>query len=303
VRSFEEETCTLPPLLGYLKEEPEEDALESSTKKRKLDLDLIPSSESASPFSFSFAPFDYLLTHILSYDQVLDTICQSISTQLIFNRGYFHRNGLDPNTLLQTMRQKCSVITVDFREFPGKLISNFFHWLYECAFKTTPPADFPQVYCLICGCPDSENHDIHSHTQFYNSLDQPLLEKWKAKASNFYDFVKELISYLLRYPNSRQSFRKVVENSLHCPFCAHKNGTHCQEVHERWKTLYHIDCPPEPSMEPEKTDNLDTYTKSSFQFLMDQMPFQVPSFLLSLHNVQSFLDCLVAIWRSLRLTS
>jgi len=289
------------PILSHIKEElPSDPKTEIISKKRKLEM--TSSNPSFLPYSFSFAPFDFFFNRILSYEQVLDTICQSICSQLIFNRNYFLRSGLDPQTILQSLMQKCTVLSVDFREFPGKLMSNFFLWLYECVFGVAP-VNVPTVYCLVCGCPDSDTHDIKAHGEFYNSLDQPLLENWKTKASNFYDVLKEMISFLLKYPNSRQSFRSIMENYLHCPFCSRKNGTHCLKKHEEWTTFYKFDYAVCPSKEPEKSDNVDTYTKSSFEFLMEQMPFQIPSFLLSLSNVQSFCECLVAMWKSLRLYS
>jgi len=314
MRSFEEDTCTLPqiqqPLIPYIKEESEPEELVLVPKKRKLEVEMIPVPipvpvhipVASSYYSFSFSPFDYLLNHLLSYDQILDTVCQSICTQLIFNRSYFYKSGLDPNTILQSLMQRCTVMTVDYREFPSSLMSTFFRWLYECVYGGTP-AKIPTVYCLICGCPDHAQHDVKAHTEFYSALDQPLLEGWKNKAANFYDVLKELIGFLLRYPNSRQSFRSCIETYLHCPYCSRKNGTHCHEKHEEWRIFYHFEAPPSIPQEPEKTDNVANYTKSSFEYLMEHMPFQIPSFLLSLNNVQSFLDCLISIWRSLRLFS
>jgi len=320
IRTFEEEPCNLPmqqPLIPYSKqrEEPEH-PVAVAQKKRKIGVEMMPipipipvpvaapvtsGASYYSGMSFAFSPFDYLFNHLLSYDQILDTVCQSICTQLIFNRSYFYQSGMDPNMILTSLMQKCTLMTVDYREFPANLMSKFFRWLYECVHKVTP-TKIPTVYCLICGCPDHAQHDLRTHAEFYSGLDQPLLEGWKTKATNFYDVLKELIGFLLKYPNSRQSFRSLIETYLHCPYCSRKNGTHCHEKHEEWRSFYKIE-KTGTAREPVKTDNVANYTKSSFDFIMESMPFQIPSFLLSLSNVHSFLDCLVAIWRSLRLFS
>jgi len=305
MRSWEDKPNTLPPLLNLVKDEPLE--YELVPKKRKLDVDIVPVA-SVSPFSFSFSspffttPLDYLFNHLLSYDQIVDTLCQYLCTQLIFNRTLFIRTVLDPNSILQSLMQRCKVMTVDIREFPGRLISNFFSWLYECLFRVEP-INLPTVYCLVCGSPDHGTHDVKAHETFYGSLDQPLVESWKTKASNFYDVLKELISYLLRNPNSRQSFRTIMEKNLHCPFCSRKNGTHCAQKHQEWKAFLSIETPAQPYKEPEETDNVQNYTKSSLEYIMEQTGFQIPSFFFSLNNVQTFLDCLVTMWKSMRLFS
>lgn len=323
IRTFEEEPCNLPlqqPLIPYTttttKVQDEELPITSAQKKRKIGLEMLPipipipvpvaapvaaAGSYYSGMTFSFSPFDYLFNHLLSYDQILDTVCQSICTQLIFNRSYFYQSGMDPNAILTSLMQKCTLMTVDYREFPANLMSKFFRWLYECVHKGTP-SKFPTVYCLICGCPDHAQHDLRTHAEFYSGLDQPLLEGWKTKATNFYDVLKELIGFLLKYPNSRQSFRSLIETYLHCPYCSRKNGTHCHEKHEEWRSFYKIEKTGN-AREPVKTDDVASYTKSSFDFIMESMPFQIPSFLLNLTSLHTFLDCLVAIWRSLRLFS
>lgn len=319
IRTFEEEPCNLPmqqPLIPYTKVEEPDLPYTNAQKKRKIGVEMLPipipipvpvaapvatGASFYSGMSFAFSPFDYLFNHLLSYDQILDTVCQSICTQLIFNRSYFYQSGMDPNMILTSLMQKCTLMTVDYREFPANLMSKFFRWVYECVYKVTP-SKVPTVYCLICGCPDHAQHDLRTHAEFYSGLDQPLLEGWKTKATNFYDVLKELIGFLLKYPNSRQSFRSLIETYLHCPYCARKNGTHCHEKHEEWRSFYKME-KTGTAKEPVKTDNVASYTKSSFDFIMESMPFQIPSFLLSLSNLHSFLDCLVAIWRSLRLFS
>lgn len=320
MRTFEEDGCTLPmeePLINpFVNEERISHNLPSNEivpKKRKVEIIpvpipvpviSVPSTQSpiSSYYSFSFSPFDYLLNHILSYDQILDTVCQSLCTQLIFNRNYFFKSGLDPNTLLQSLMQRCTVISVDFTEFPSNLMSTFFRWLYESVFQV-PPSKVPSMYCMVCGCAENAQHDVKTHTKFYGCLDKALLENWKNKASNFYDVLKELIGFLLKYPNSRPYFCSIIATHLHCPYCSRKNGTHCEKKHEEWRVFYKFEKPETSLKEPEQTDNLATYTKASFEYLMEQMPFQIPSFLLSLSNVQSFLDCLMTLWKSMRLFS
>jgi len=263
-------------------------------KKRKIETEfIVPQSPISSYFS---APFDYLLNHLLSYDQILEPLCQAITSLLIFGRNYWRKCDLvDPSTALFIMKQKCSIITIDFREFPSRLLSSFLHWVYETAFKTNS-FSLPTVYCLVCGCPDNGFHDIKIHTEFYNSLDSSLVEQWKAKAHNLFDFLKELISFLLRHPY--YSITEFIETWLHCPFCSLKGGAHCSEKHTEWRTKLQIDLPSEMPKEPEPLD-----VKSGFDFLMDQVGYQIPSFVWSLHNVQNLLDCLVAIWKSMRLIS
>lgn len=282
---------------------------ETVLKKHKKEIEELPSSQalesptsispSGSSFSFSFSPFDYLFNHLLSYDQILDTICQNICTQLIFNRKCFQRTGLDSNTLLQRLMQRCSLIEIDMSEFPGKLLRNFFGWLFEC-FNGIPAIRLPPIYCLVCGKGDGD-HDPVAHERFSH---EPLAVRFREKASNFYDVVKELISFLLRNPGSRQPFRLFISENVHCPFCAEKNGKHCHEKHQEWKNIYSIDPPcssTEPAPEPTPSDNLDHYTQSAFDYLMERMPFHIPSFLLSMNNIQTFLDCLVTLWKSIRL--
>eukprot|EP01119_Soliformovum_irregulare_P019317 TRINITY_DN6087_c2_g1_i1.p1 TRINITY_DN6087_c2_g1~~TRINITY_DN6087_c2_g1_i1.p1 ORF type:complete len:564 (+),score=157.14 TRINITY_DN6087_c2_g1_i1:38-1729(+) len=289
-----------------------EELLDEGTiiKRRKMeDLPIIDGSMMSIPspslysyafgnFSFS-TPIDFLINRLLSYDQILDTLCQNICTQLIFNRDYFRRSGQDSSALLHAMVQRCSLMNVDMMEFPGNLLSNFFSWLLECV--GVKPQKLPPVYCLVCGKCDKK-HDHEAHRSF---SDQPFALRMKEQARNFYDLVKELISFLLRNPNLRSSVQEFVMEHVHCPFCGMKHGQHCNEKHKKWQQIYSI-FPTEdsenqlPMGNPIISDNA-TYAQVAFDYIMEKMPFTIPSFLLSMNNVQTFLEPLVALWKSIRL--
>lgn len=277
------------------------DELMHSSKKRRVNesvetsveqVTLPPLSTSTGPASYFFSGFDYLLSHLLSYDQVVDMVCHNICTQLIFNRRFFQNRGIDSRALLEKVKQHC-IITVDFREFPGSIIKSFVSWLRE---YLSPPGELMPLYCLVCG--GAESHDEHIHGKFYGIIDQGLtfcLER----AKSLYDLVTTVISYLLKFPNSRQSFQAVIKQHLHCPFCNGTGGKHNLDLHQQWKQHWKVSWA--APKEPEPAADIHNYTKGTFEYLMDRMPFHVPTFLLKLNNIRSFLDCLVCLWRGIRL--
>jgi hypothetical protein len=156
----------------------------------------------------------------------------------------------------------------------------------------------PPVYCVICGKADV--HDELLHYKFYNSMDKPFVDAMKTKALNMYDLVRELMRFLLKYPHSRKTFCNVIDEHLHCPWCSRKKGVHDRAKHNSWKRLIKDEYSHIPNV-PDPSSNLDLYTKSTFEFLMFPMPYYIPSFLLKLNNVKTFLDCLVCVWKTIRL--
>jgi len=279
-----------------------EELIHSSKKRRVSEsvefsepVNLPPLTTSTGPASYFFSGFDRLLSHLLSYDQVVDMVCHNICTQLIFNRRFFQNRGIDSRALLERVKQHC-IISVDFREFPGSIIRSFVTWLRE---YLSPPGELiptPPFYCLICG--GVEAHDETAHGKFYGIIDQGLTFCLQ-KARSLYDLVTTVISYLLRYPNSRQSFQSAITRHLHCPFCSGIGGKHNLELHQQWKHHWKVSW--SPPKEPEPAADLHNYTKGTFEYLMDRMPFHIPTFLLKLNNIRSFLDCLVCLWRGIRL--
>jgi len=235
------------------------------------------------------------------------------------------------------MVQRNCVLTVDLNEFPTKLLSTFFQFLLENVRHSGFIDDrLPDLHCLVCGQIDS--HDEWSHSRFYEALDQSFVCSLQEKAKNLYEFVKEVIAYLLRHPNAHQSFRSFIAENLHCPFCAGKHGIHNAGKHQEWKSLWKIyplgnsfrsfpevkiqdpkntletslsslsqespissSIPSEMELQDDCESNLDSYTKWTFELLMNRMPFNIPSFLLGLSNVRSFLDSLITIWKVIRL--
>lgn len=184
-----------------------------------------------------------IINHLLSYDQILDLICQNICTQLVFNRRFFRNSGLDSQTLLQSIMQK-SVGAVDFSEYPGSMVQSFLLWSYEKFGLEKKP--LPPIYCMVCGRPDG--HDEGVHLKFFESLDQPFVLSLQQKAKNLYELVKELISFLLKFPNSRAAFQSFIQENLHCPFCSEKHGQHSTAVHQEWTATFRIDAPPVEGM-------------------------------------------------------
>lgn len=79
--------------------------IEPQAKRRKFEELPFTPLEPPVTSSLFFSGFDYLLTHLLSYDQVVDTVCHSICTQLIFNRRIFQALGVDSFSLLQQVKQ------------------------------------------------------------------------------------------------------------------------------------------------------------------------------------------------------
>jgi len=282
----------LPTNLLSLEEPKDEDNNNNAlTKKRKLN--------ESSP-GIIMSGFDYLLSHILSYDQIIDTLCQNICSQLIFNRRFFQKTNIDTLALFEKAQQHC-VMVVDLGEFPSNIITNFFQFLFDNVCSKGITDKIPDLYCLVCG-KHVPFHDTKVHKQFYGSLDQSFVNNLQQKGKSMYGFIKEVIAFLLKYPNARQPFKNVVAENLHCPFCAATHGVHCAKKHNEWKKLWNYSAvsPSEPS--PELADqSLDSYTKSTFEFLMSQMPFYIPSFLFSLPNARTFLDCLITLWKVIRL--
>ena len=204
--------------------------------------------------------------------------------------------------MCEKVKQVC--ITFDPQEFPGNIIKTFFEYISEHLFHINI-AQLPTIYCIVCGN-DVNNHDLSIHNQFFGQLDKPLVELLSSKANNMYELVKQYIIYLLRNPNSHETMKNVILEHLHCPFCSGTSGCHIELQHKKWTVLWKIDTnnnrdnnePPLP------TQNIYDYTKSTFEWLVDQVPFYIPPFLLSLHYanyLRTFMENLVICWNSVKL--
>jgi hypothetical protein len=64
-------------------------SLPSNGKKRKTPMDRPASPPPPQHTNFLYSPLDFLINHLLSYDQIVDLLSQSLCTQLVFNR-YFN---------------------------------------------------------------------------------------------------------------------------------------------------------------------------------------------------------------------
>jgi len=228
-----------------------------------------------------------------------DMISHLICNQLMFQRRFFRKYGGNADDTLETVRQV--YVTFDLKEFPGRIIKSFFEYISESYFHTKGE-ELPTIYCLVCG-KDIKNHDESKHKEFFGHLDQSLVTGFQEKARNLYELIKQYIIFLLRNPNSHETLKAYLTENLHCPFCSGTNGSHNHSQHKLWTKIWNID-PPVVTCAPVPSSNVYDYTKSTFEWLVDQVPFYIPPFLLSLHYVKyirTFMECLVACWSSVRL--
>lgn len=248
------------------------------------------------PSQLFMSSLDWMMNHLLSYDLVMDTLCHNIVSQLIYNRKVLQK--IPPADLMKKVQEDL-IETIDFREYPGNVVMNWYSWMYSCTEYAHTNLPMPPIYCLICQRQHDHPHDETRHNEFYFDLVDPLLASaWKNKGKSMYDFVRQIISFLLRAPHYKNTMTKVLER-IYCPFCGKQNGQHDVAAHAVWIQVLEIENT--SSKEPEPTDNLDAYTNNAFEYLMEQMPFHIPTFLVSLNNVRSFLETMVAIWKVVRL--
>eukprot|EP01116_Phalansterium_solitarium_P024159 TRINITY_DN876_c0_g1_i2.p1 TRINITY_DN876_c0_g1~~TRINITY_DN876_c0_g1_i2.p1 ORF type:complete len:730 (-),score=242.03 TRINITY_DN876_c0_g1_i2:776-2965(-) len=274
-----------------------------SKKRKTVELPLVPSFPEVSPLTRAepaAAPLSMPSFFVAPMDYIIGTIADHMCKQLVFKRTVFLRTGVDCDTLLEKL--KMQRVAVDFREFPGRMLSSFFAWLFDSVCRIQPNM-LPPMYCMVCGRASTMPHDEHKHAVFYKALDPTLVQMLTARVRNVYDIVHQLLAYLLKHPQRHESFRTLVDKSLHCPFCAGQHGQHNDPQHNLWKDVLRLDSHSSLSKEPPKpAGNLEQYTKVTFEWILDQVPFSIPPFLLRLQCVQSFLECAVVMWRTVRLT-
>jgi hypothetical protein len=265
---------------------------------------LLPSSLLPTSLGLTSLPWDWqwptpsnIFNSGLEY--FFDMISHLICNQLMFQRRFFKKYAIDGEATLDKVRQVC--VTFDLKEFPGGIIKTFFEYVSENYFHIRGD-QLPTIYCLVCGH-DIKCHDERVHREFFGHLDQTLVASLQDKAKNMYELVKQYIIFLLKNPNSHETLKIFLMEHLHCPFCSGTNGVHIPSQHNQWTTLWKID-PPAVSGPPAPSSNVYDYTKSTFEWLVDQVPFYVPPFLLSLHfakYLRTFMECLVTCWNSVRL--
>lgn len=245
--------------------------------------------------NFFLSGIDYFINHLLSYDQVVDNLCKMV----IFNRRFFHKAGIDSDSLSNKIKQDI-VLTVDFREWPGNIVNGFFSWLIMTACNTNID-ELPQLFCMVCGLKDGL-HDEKAHINLFQNLGSSFLN-YQQTSKSFYQVIRGLLLYLLRNPNCRSTFKSVVEKYVHCPFCSAKGGKHIKEYHQQWIKVWMKFYPQSTEEIIEPTSNLDndTYTKKSIEYITATIPLNIPSFLMNLNNIKSFFDCLIVIWKIIRL--
>lgn len=229
-----------------------------------------------------------------------DMVSHLICNQLMFQRRFFRKYGIDSDMALEKVKQVC--VNFDLREFPGNIIKTFFESISENYFHTNGD-QLPTIYCIVCG-QDIKSHDEKAHREFFGQLDQGFVVCLQEKARNMYELVKQYIIYLLKNPNSHEKLKAYLTENLHCPFCSGKHGCHHPHKHKQWTTIWKLDPFVSATAPPPLTNNVYDYTKSTFEWLVDQVPFYIPPFLLSLHYakyVRTFMECLVACWNTVRL--
>jgi len=232
----------------------------------------------------------------------VDTVCHNICTQLIFNRRFFQSRGIDSLVILHNV-QINHVSSFSSREYPAKITTNLFEWCRQIALnpsQISETSDFPSFYCMICGAADHGVHDENIHQTFWDCMDPNLVKIIRDRTNkNFYELISSLITYLSKYPNSRASFVQVFNTFICCPFCQKKGANHDINRHAKWIKLWKIDML--PTNDPDPSQELGSYTRGVFDYLMDSWSvFHIPSFLMSLNNVRSFMEVLVSMWKILR---
>jgi len=99
------------------------------------------------------------------------------------------------------------------------------------------------------------------------------------------------------YPSGHQSFKKVISEQLHCPFCSGKQGNHLVAGHQNWRKVFKLN----PISEFYSRRNENSTQKSTFEWLAEHMPFNIPPFLFKFPYVQSFLECLVIMFQRIHI--
>jgi hypothetical protein len=228
-----------------------------------------------------------------------DMISHLICNQLVFQRRIFKKHGIDSELAREKAKQLS--FSFDISEFPGNIIQSFFEFISVSYYQLTVE-QLPTIYCIVCG-KDCNHHDKKIHQDFFYNLDESLTTLLREKANNMYELVKQYIMYLLKNPSSHETLKKYLEKHLHCPFCSATHGTHNASAHRQWTVLWKID-PPTASGPPPPSTNMYDYTKSTFEWLVDQVPFYIPPFLLSFHYanyLKTFMECLVSCFNSVKL--
>jgi hypothetical protein len=262
---------------------------EPAAKKRK------PSAPVSSAPTFFSSPLEYLL----------DMVSGKLSAQFLFKRGFFKRfeteTAKDYNSFLEKV--KYGTVSVDLKEFPAPILRNFFVGVAETFFHKRPE-ELPPLYCIVCGHADGK-HDELVHAFFYSNLDGALVAMVQDRIMTVPELCKTFITFLLKHPDAHKELSRFISNNLFCPFCACKKGIHRDDRHQTWQIIFGLDpnVPPTSSV-PEPSTNTCETVKATFAWLSGYVPVSIPPFLLSFHyirNIQSFLDCLVTLWQSVRL--
>ena len=230
-----------------------------------------------------------------------DMISHLICNQLVFQRRIFKKHGIDSELAREKAKQLS--FNFDISEFPGNIIQSFFEFI-SVSFYQLNVEQLPTIYCIVCG-KDCRHHDKKIHQEFFHHLDESLTTLLREKANNMYELVKQYIMYLLKNPNSHETLKKYLEKHLHCPFCSATHGTHNASAHRQWTSLWKMEPSTSASPPPiSTTTNMYDYTKTTFEWLVDQVPFYIPPFLLSFHYanyLKTFMECLVSCWNSVKL--
>eukprot|EP01114_Cavostelium_apophysatum_P016032 TRINITY_DN4494_c0_g1_i3.p1 TRINITY_DN4494_c0_g1~~TRINITY_DN4494_c0_g1_i3.p1 ORF type:complete len:585 (-),score=118.22 TRINITY_DN4494_c0_g1_i3:64-1818(-) len=283
---------------------------QSSAKRRRIGLlegDFPPVATGATGLLYSSV--DYLLSHLLSYDQIVNTVAQNIITQIIYNRRFFQVRGIDSYTIMDVVKVKTAT-EINWSDYPGQMHQALFDWLRQLKAPrvddespkspgTPKEADLPSYFCLACGSKDHDPHDEQKHLNFWNNTDQNFRMIVQERAHNLFDWLSALIVFLLKYPQSRASFQQWLIQYLHCPFCSGQGFHHDSAQHERWKKLWQLSHAKQFSS-PDASDEPTSYTRRAFDFIMTGVPFHIPDFLLNLPNVRSMMEVMVTSWNLVR---
>eukprot|EP01116_Phalansterium_solitarium_P016441 TRINITY_DN3824_c0_g2_i1.p1 TRINITY_DN3824_c0_g2~~TRINITY_DN3824_c0_g2_i1.p1 ORF type:complete len:719 (-),score=196.26 TRINITY_DN3824_c0_g2_i1:85-2241(-) len=278
----------------------------SAAKKRKADVSTVFPQVSALSLADPTPPAPPMLSmpnfFVAPMEYIISTVAEHMCKQLMFKRHVFLRTGIDADALLEKV--KLQRVAVDLREFPGRMMTGFFTWLFEYVCRIRSDM-LPPIYCLVCGKCNGMPHDEKRHAEFFGRLDPTFVHALRTRVRNVYELGNQFMCFLLRNPQQHQSFRKDFIESLHCPFCSGQNGEHSEEMHQHWLDVLHIEALEsisEPLEPPRPAGNLEHYTKATFEWMLGQVPFSIPPFLLRLQRIQSFMECLVSLWRTVRLT-
>jgi hypothetical protein len=233
-------------------------------------------------------------------DRLASAITSSIVELVMVNRRFFRRHRIDGRILIN----QNILNTVDLREFPGNIISGFFQKLYEMirSQHRDHSMQLPALHCILCSRCDG-THDSAIHQSFFNKLDGNLVNRLQASAMNLRSLGSEVLLYLIKNPDFHQPFQMLVLENLRCPFCALKGGHHDASKHKEWGRFWRyygndVDTPNEPM----SGENISNYAISTFKFMASQMRESIlPNAIWKLPHLRSFLDCLVTLWKIIKL--